>query len=113
MSGQYHRSFSRISQQIRDGDGYISMTAYYSEGWLVQSCLLVKRVKSVMTGQTSKTKQKYGYPPMLSPGEYPHGGLRTNSIHYGNSNHYSSSVFLFIGASSSHSHTAIDIHRVA
>lgn len=86
MSGQYHRSFSRISQQIRDGDAYISTTAYYGESWLIQSCLLVKRVKNVMTGQISKTKQKYGYPPMLSSGEYPHGGLRTNSIHYGNFN---------------------------
>jgi hypothetical protein len=84
MSGDTDRSFSRISQQIRDGDAYISVTTYYSEGWLIQSCLLVKRIKNVMTGQTSKTKQKYGYPPMLSSGEYPHGGLRTNSIHYGN-----------------------------
>ncbi len=89
MSGQYHRSFSRISQQIRDGDAYISTTAYYAEGWLIQSCQLVKRVKNVMTGQRSKTKQKYGYPLMLASMEPVDGefSCSINSIHYGNSTH--------------------------
>ncbi|WP_199349772.1 alpha/beta fold hydrolase [Nostoc flagelliforme] len=61
---------------------------------------------------TAPTLRKYGYPLMLASMEPVDGGMSCsiNSIHYGNSNHYSSSVFLFIGATGSHPHTTTDIH---
>ena len=46
-----------------------------------------------MTGQINEPKQKCGYSPMLLAGEYPHGGLRTNSTQpHGNLNRFKQKI---------------------
>lgn len=41
-----------------------------------------------MNINTRKFQNKYGYPPMPLAGESPHGGLSSNSIHYGQFNQH-------------------------